>query len=257
MPKLLIYTLILSFSLVGCAGKWPKSKEWRLQTLEENFLELKNNQKNTQTKLVQLEKRLSDVENNLEEIKQKQEESQIQQTEIQEKDAEQPSQQDIIPESENKNGAQVEDEVSKDNQVTKKINSEPEKQEHKNDEQALYKRALDLIWQNKPEQARKLLLDFKNNYPHSKLMPNVLYWIGETYYSQEQFAKSILNFKQVMQTFPKHPKAVHALLKIAYAYENLNDKSNALFYLKVLVQDYPNSDVAARARKKIKEIGGK
>ncbi|WP_457570406.1 tol-pal system protein YbgF [Desulfovulcanus sp.] len=253
MLKPLLYTLVLSFLLVGCADKWPKSKEWRLQVLEENFLNLKNGQEKTKTRLAQLENRLSDVEENLLKIRQKEKENQILETEIQEKDAAKPEPKQDVVEPKDNNGTLVHDDGAKEMQEAK-ITPRAEKQEDENAEQDLYKRALDLIWQNKPEQARRLLLSFKDKYPQSKLLPNVLYWIGETYYSQAQFAKSILTFKQVVQIFPKHHKAAHALLKIAYAYEKLNDINNALFYLKVLTQDYPKSEVATRAREKIREI---
>jgi len=75
-----------------------------------------------------------------------------------------------------------------------------------------------------------------------------------TYYDQNQFARAILTFKQVVQKFPKHHKAAHALLKLAYAYDKLNDASNARFYLKILTQDYPESEAAKKAREKLKQL---
>ena len=253
MLKPLTYIFILSFLLVGCAGKWPESKEWRLQVLEKNFLNLKNGQEKTKARLAQLENRLSVVEKKLLKIQQKEKEKQILETKIQTKDADKPVPTQDAVEPEDKNEILAHDDGTKEIQEVK-ITPKAEKQEDENAEQDLYKRALELIRQNKPEQARRLLLDFKDKYPQSKLMPNVLYWIGETYYSQDQFAKSILTFKQVMQNFPKHHKAVHALLKIAYAYERLNDTNNALFYLKILTQDYPGSEAARKAREKLKQL---
>jgi tol-pal system protein YbgF len=251
MLKPLACIFILSLLLVGCAGKWPESKEWRLQVLEKNFLNLKNGQEKTKARLARLENRLSVVEKNLLKIQQK--EIQLPETEIQAEDAGKPVPTQDAVEPEDKNKVLAHDDGAKEIQEAK-ITPEAEKQEDENAEQDLYKRALNLIRQNKPEQARHLLLDFKDKYPQSKLTPNILYWIGETYYDQNQFAKAILTFKQVVQNFPKHHKAVHALLKIAYAYERLNDTNNALFYLKILTQDYPGSEAAKKAREKLKQL---
>lgn len=118
-----------------------------------------------------------------------------------------------------------------------------------------YEQGLNLILQGKYKQGRETLKKIEENYPESKLMPNVLYWIGESYYGDELYAQSILTFKRVISGYPKSYKAAHALLKIAYAYLELGDKENAKFYLKVLLEDYPKSDVVEKAKAKLKSLG--
>ncbi|MDQ7032084.1 MAG: tetratricopeptide repeat protein [Desulfonauticus sp.] len=118
----------------------------------------------------------------------------------------------------------------------------------------LYKQGLNLILHHKPQQGRKILERLIKLFPKTKLLPNAYYWIGESYYSEKQYAQSILAFKKVTSLFPKHYKAAHALLKIAYAYAELGDKQNAKFYLNILLQDYPKSDVVSKARAKLKTL---
>jgi len=118
----------------------------------------------------------------------------------------------------------------------------------------VYARALKLVLAGKPQKGRVELAGFMEKYPRSPLMPNAVYWTGETYYSQKRYAQAILTFKQVPQKFPGHEKAAAALLKIGYAYDRLGDKNNARFYLDALVQDYPDSEPAALARKKLKAL---
>lgn len=122
------------------------------------------------------------------------------------------------------------------------------------EQKSRYDRALALLWDGKPMDARSLLNDFLVDFPNSSLTPNALYWLGETYYSQQRFAQAILTFRDVMRRFPNHSKAAAALLKIGYSYEQLGDKQNARFYLKALLSDYPNSDPADLARTKLKQL---
>lgn len=124
------------------------------------------------------------------------------------------------------------------------------------EQKSRYDRALALLWDGKPIEARSLLNEFLVDFPNSSLAPNALYWLGETYYSQQRYAQSILTFRDVMRRFPKHPKAPASLLKIGYSYEQLGDMQNARFYLKALLKDYPDSDPAALARAKLKQIEG-
>lgn len=124
------------------------------------------------------------------------------------------------------------------------------------EQKSRYDRALAFLWDGKPIEARSLLNEFLVDFPNSSLAPNALYWLGETYYSQQRYAQAVLTFRDVMRRFPKHSKAAASLLKIGYSYEQLGDVQNARFYLKALLKDYPDSDPAALAKAKLKQIEG-
>ena len=119
---------------------------------------------------------------------------------------------------------------------------------------AAYERGLKLVLAGKTAQGRAALEDFLRDNPGSGLAPNAHYWLGESYYHEKRFAESVVAFKKVHQKYPKHPKAPAALLKIGYAYAQLGDKENARFYLEVLLQDYPDSEPAPLARKRLKTL---
>ncbi|MFP4128056.1 MAG: tetratricopeptide repeat protein, partial [Desulfonatronovibrio sp.] len=91
----------------------------------------------------------------------------------------------------------------------------------------------------------------------SKLVPNAWYWLAETHYTEKDFPQAILGFRQVLEKFPENPKAPDALLKIGYSYERLKDFRNALFYLSVVTQDYPDSSAARKASDLITELRNK
>ncbi|MGE4296869.1 MAG: tol-pal system protein YbgF [Desulfovibrionaceae bacterium] len=119
---------------------------------------------------------------------------------------------------------------------------------------AVYDKAYAQMQAGRIEDARKGFNDFLAAYPKDGLAPNALYWLGETYYNDKRFAQSILTFKEVTRRFPKHTKAAAAMLKIGFAYDKLGDASNAAFYLRTLLEDYPGSDPAALAQAKLNEM---
>lgn len=106
------------------------------------------------------------------------------------------------------------------------------------------------------EGARGAFDEFLGKYPKDSLVPNVLYWKGETYYSQKNYPQAILTFKEVTGRFPKHSKAAAALLKIGMSYDKVGDPDNAIFYLRALVEDFPKSQPASLARKELNRLGG-
>jgi len=121
--------------------------------------------------------------------------------------------------------------------------------------QAMYDVALAKYNLEKYDESRAAFDAFMGKYPKSDLVPNALYWKGETYYSQKDFAQAILSFKDVTSRYPKHSKAAAALLKIGMSYERVGDKDNAIFYLRALVEDFPKSSPATMARKELKRLG--
>lgn len=120
--------------------------------------------------------------------------------------------------------------------------------------QADYDAALRLVLAGKTAQGRAALERFLAANPASALVPNARYWLGETYYHERDDGAAIVAFNAVHQQHPGHDKAAAALLKIGYAYARLGDTANARFYLQVLVQDYPASEPAALARKRLENL---
>lgn len=121
---------------------------------------------------------------------------------------------------------------------------------------ALYNQGLQAYNAKKPEEAREKLTRFVAENPADTLTPNACYWIGETYYDQRDYAQAILAFKEVPRRFKDSEKTPAALLKIAYCYEKLGDRNNAVFYLRTLIEEFPAKEPAKAARTRLKELGG-
>lgn len=120
--------------------------------------------------------------------------------------------------------------------------------------QQLYKRALDLTLADKSSQARPMFQEFLKKYPNHELAPNALYWLGETYYADKNYPQAILAFKDVSTKYPNHDKMAAALLKIGMSYRNVGDVDNAIFYLRTLVDEHPDTEPARLARQVLKEL---
>jgi len=122
-------------------------------------------------------------------------------------------------------------------------------------EQMLYTEALRAVSSNKNDEGRKKFNEFLAKYPNSTKTPEALYWIGESYMGDKSYNQAILSFKEVTARYPKDPKSDESLYRIADAYERLGDKANAVFNLKLLVDEHPNSEFAGKARQKLKQLG--
>ena len=55
---------------------------------------------------------------------------------------------------------------------------------------------------------------FIERWPRSTLIPNARYWLGESYYATGNYEMAAVQFKQVVDTYPTHPKAADAALKL-------------------------------------------
>ncbi|MBS0199341.1 MAG: tol-pal system protein YbgF [Proteobacteria bacterium] len=55
---------------------------------------------------------------------------------------------------------------------------------------------------------------FIDRWPKSSLIPNARYWLGESYYATGNYEMAAQQFKQVVDTYPTHPKAADAAKKL-------------------------------------------
>ena len=116
------------------------------------------------------------------------------------------------------------------------------------------------------EEARKLLerKDYKGSidkfkrflkkYPQSEYADNAQYWIGESYYALREFDQAILEFDVVRRKYPKGDKVPAARLKQGFAFAELGDKVDARLILQELIDRYPQSPEALKAKQKLKTL---
>jgi len=124
--------------------------------------------------------------------------------------------------------------------------------EGKLSEAELYAMAKKAFDKNEIDKARQGFQQFIKLYPQSKNADNAQFWIGETYYREKWYEKSILEYQKVIENYPQGNKLPASLLKQGLAFSNIGDKANARLILKELIKKYPKSNEASIAGKKLK-----
>lgn len=120
--------------------------------------------------------------------------------------------------------------------------------------EALYNEAQNLFMAGKLSESAEQFNNFIQHFPKHSLADNAQYWIGEVYYSQKDYQKAAVEFQKVVDNYPNENKAPDALLKAAFSNVELNSKERALESLKLVVERYPSSEAAARAKVKLQEL---
>src|SRR5262249_44488789 len=93
------------------------------------------------------------------------------------------------------------------------------------------------------------VIDFKDfiaQYPKHPLAGNAQYWIGEAYWAQRDYRQALIEFEKGFEH--GQAKAPDPLLKIGRCHLRLNDGPPAQPAWQRAVNDYPKSDPATLAR---------
>lgn len=107
------------------------------------------------------------------------------------------------------------------------------------------------------EQAREQFAVFMDTFGGHKLLPNALYWTGETWYAQGRYERAAKVFAQVVQSYPRHAKSPDALLKLAYAAMRQGLMDQARSYLDRLEASYPDSHASRLGRQARSKLQGR
>lgn len=119
---------------------------------------------------------------------------------------------------------------------------------------SLYLKGLDSLKAGNVVTAREQFIKFLEQNPKHELAANAHYWIGETYYSEKNFESAILSYQEVIKNYPGKEKVVAAMLKQAMAFNEIKDSKSARFVLKKLIEGFPKSEEAKKARVMLKEM---
>lgn len=118
-------------------------------------------------------------------------------------------------------------------------------------EKKAYHEALELLKNQKYEQAIRRFRKFIKAYPGDELADNAQYWIGEGYYGLKKYDEAIIEFEEVIRQYPKGDKVPAALLKEGLAFHELKDDNTARQILKKVMDQYPKSEESKIALEKV------
>ena len=120
------------------------------------------------------------------------------------------------------------------------------------------RRDYEAAWRSLERKDYKLAIgrfkEFLKKHAKSKLAVNAQYWLGECHYALREFDQAIIEFDAVRRKYPQGEKVPAALLKQGYAFAELGEKVNARLILQEVVEKYPQSSEAAKAKLKLKAL---
>ncbi len=99
--------------------------------------------------------------------------------------------------------------------------------------------------------------DFLKAYPNDPLVPNALYWLGETHYVQKNFSDAAEAFDIVIQAYGSSSKAPDSLLKRGMSLAQLGKRDDACTALRQVAAKYPTAaqQVKSKADSERQRIG--
>jgi tol-pal system protein YbgF len=95
---------------------------------------------------------------------------------------------------------------------------------------------------------------FASQKKDSPLASNALYWAARCYALKGDRNQAISKFYDVVTKYPKGNKAPAALWEQGNLFIDIGDTPDARLALGKLIKDYPSSEEAARARKRLTEL---
>ncbi|MFB0505960.1 MAG: tol-pal system protein YbgF [Thermodesulfobacteriota bacterium] len=147
------------------------------------------------------------------------------------------------------------------NEVSKASRAQPQKEAPSKGEassqeamEALYKNAKQTYERKDFAAAREKFKAFLAVYPEGELSDNAQFWIGESFYSEKDYEKAIIAYDDVVKKFPKGDKIPSAMLKQAFCWLELGDKTFARSLLKRVIREHPNTQQAKIANEKLRAI---
>lgn len=96
--------------------------------------------------------------------------------------------------------------------------------------------------------------DFVGRNPSHALAGTAQFLIGEAYYNARDYQHATVEYRKAVDMAPKGEKAPEALLKLGLAYRALKRQDRARDAWAQLVQEFPQSEAAQKARVALREV---
>ena len=122
------------------------------------------------------------------------------------------------------------------------------------DERSAYETAFAALRAGDYQGSASLFGEFLRRYPTGSYAPNALYWLGESYYVIQDYARAQQQFEAILQRYPTHDKAPGSLLKVGLSQYGQRDLLGAEATLARVTEQYPGTDAARTADDRLRSI---
>jgi len=119
----------------------------------------------------------------------------------------------------------------------------------------LYTNAVRDVSGNKLDIALNEFNDFLKYFPTAQFASNAQFYIGDIYYRRGDFQNAIQGFDAVLERFPDGNKTPEAHFMKGRSFQGLGKNDAAAVEYREVIRRYPESEVAAQAKARLKELG--
>jgi len=107
---------------------------------------------------------------------------------------------------------------------------------------------------NSYQNAINAFQEFLKKFPDSIFVPNVHFWMGESYFSLKDYKNSLISYQLLIDKYSYSPKTPDAMLAAANCRQQLKSVKAAQKTLKQLIAKYPHSEAAGKAKTLLKTL---
>lgn len=119
---------------------------------------------------------------------------------------------------------------------------------------SLYDSGIESFNARKFKDSANAFSDFTKTYPKHRLAGNAWFWLGESNFQTKNYAEAALNYNQVIDNYASSGKLASAYLKQGMCFINTKKTDAAKYRLNELIQKFPKSAEATRAKELLKKI---
>ena len=119
--------------------------------------------------------------------------------------------------------------------------------------QAAYLKAFESLKAGKYDAAITGFRGMLEKWPQGNFSDNGWYWMGETYNVKQQYKAAPESFDTLVERFPASPKVPDALFKAGLSHWSLKETTAAKADWQRVVKDYPSSNAAGLARRRLEQ----
>ena len=122
--------------------------------------------------------------------------------------------------------------------------------------ESLYERSNESLLRRQFGDAEAGFSTFLSKYPDHSLAGSAQYWLGETYYAQNDYKRAAANFLQGYKKYPSSRRAPDSLLKLGISLNRLGQGDQACAAFAAVSTEYPKAvDARKRAQAEAKRAG--
>lgn len=122
--------------------------------------------------------------------------------------------------------------------------------------ESLYERSNESLLRRQFGDAEQGFTAFLQKYPDHSLAGSAQYWLGETYYAENDFKRAAANFLQGYKKYPTSRRAPDSLLKLGMSLDRLGQNDQACAAYAAVSNEYPKAvDARKRAQAEAKRAG--